>query len=111
MAKKELLIIADYSEESLVTLAELCQIYGMEMERLHDFISHDIIKPVDASKEPLVFDMMQLQRMRVALRLQHDLEVNIAGAALALELLEEIEKLRAHAELLEKHLLKEEKSE
>jgi hypothetical protein len=33
--------------------------------------------------------------VRRALRLQHDLELNLPGAALALELLDEIERLRA----------------
>jgi chaperone modulatory protein CbpM len=35
-----------------------------------------------------------LRRARLALRLQRDLEINLAGVALALELLEEIHQLR-----------------
>ncbi|MBT9477058.1 MAG: MerR family transcriptional regulator, partial [Polaromonas sp.] len=42
-----------------------------------------------------------LQRARVALRLQTDLDVNLAGAALALELLDELDELRARVQRLE----------
>jgi len=36
-----------------------------------------------------------IKRILVACKLQHDLRVNLPGAALALDLLEEIEKLRS----------------
>ncbi|WP_293469970.1 chaperone modulator CbpM [Polaromonas sp.] len=42
-----------------------------------------------------------MQRARVALRLQTDLDVNLAGAALALELLDELDELRARVQRLE----------
>jgi chaperone modulatory protein CbpM len=35
-----------------------------------------------------------LRRARLALRLERDLEINLAGVALALELMEELEYLR-----------------
>lgn len=106
MAKKELLIIADYSEESLVNLEELCEICGIHIELVHDFISHDIAKPMGKSEKEWLFDLIQLRRVQTALRLQQDLELNLAGAALVLDLLEELEKLRAHTQLLEKHFSK-----
>lgn len=42
-----------------------------------------------------------MQRALVALRLQEDLGVNLAGAALALQLLEELETLRSRLRVLE----------
>ena len=36
-----------------------------------------------------------MHRAKVALRLQHDLGINLAGAALALHLMDEMEALRA----------------
>lgn len=52
----------------------------------------------------LRFDMQDVRRIRRLLRLQHDLEVNIAGAALAIDLMEQIEELKVQVELLEKLL-------
>jgi chaperone modulatory protein CbpM len=39
--------------------------------------------------------------MRIALRLQRELEVNLAGAALALELLERIDQLNARLRVVD----------
>lgn len=106
MAKKELLIIADYSEHHFISLDEICELYGIPPELIDDFIAHDIIRPTTNSRRQWIFDETQLRRIKMALRLQHDLEINVAGVALALDLLEKLEQLRIRAELLEKHLLK-----
>jgi chaperone modulatory protein CbpM len=45
-----------------------------------------------ASPEPR-FDALALRRARLAMRLQRDLGVNLAGVALVIELLERIERL------------------
>lgn len=106
MSKKELLVIANYSEESLLTLEELCGICGIHVAVVHDFMMHDIIRPIDGAEAQLIFDLEQLHRMQQALRLQHDLEVNVAGVALVLDLLEEVKRLRHQTEWLEKHFSK-----
>lgn len=106
MTKKELLIIADYSEENVLTLRELCDICDIRMDVIQDYISYQIVEPLDQSQKQWVFNVAQLRRIQTALRLQRDLEINLAGAALVLDLLEELESLRQHANLLEKHLLK-----
>lgn len=104
MAKHELVIIADYSNESRLTLDELCRICGIRIELVHDFILHDVITPTGGHlPEEWLFDLVQLRRIKTALRLQHDLEINLQSAALVLDLLEELETLRAQAKLLEKH--------
>jgi len=47
------------------------------------------------------FDINALRRLRQAQRLQQDLEINAAGVALALELLDELIVLRTKLHLLE----------
>jgi chaperone modulatory protein CbpM len=47
------------------------------------------------------FSAASLQRARTAIRLQRDLDINLAGVALALQLLDEIDSLRARLRLLE----------
>ena len=42
--------------------------------------------------------------MHRVIRLQHDLRVNLAGAALALDLLDEIDQLRARLRALDQEL-------
>lgn len=47
------------------------------------------------------FPLAALKRLRIALRLHQELQLNAAGAALAVDLLEEIERLRNRVALLE----------
>ena len=49
---------------------------------------------VDADTPEWRFTGDALRRARLALRLERELEINLAGVALALELMEEIEQLR-----------------
>lgn len=103
MAKKEIVIIADYSQQEPLTMRELCEICGISSDFMHDLVTYEIIHPVDAAPE--TFDLAQLQRVKTVLRLQRDLEINLAGAAVVLDLLDQLEELRAQMELIHKHHL------
>ena len=79
-----------------VSLAEICQSCSLAAEQVVTMIDYGIIEPV----EPNVtitrwqFSGESLLRVKTAVRLQHDLGVNLAGAALVLELLDELKQLR-----------------
>lgn len=103
---KDVIIIADYSSDTSLSLQEVCEICSVEVVFVNDLIAYEIIQPAGSSQDEWVFDMQQLQRLRTALRLQRDLELNLAGVALVLELLDEMQDLRAHSEILHKHILK-----
>ena len=103
MKKKEIMIIV---EDSGLTLEELCDTCDISSDLIQDFIAYDIIQPAGAIPEEWIFDLMQLQRIKTAIRLQSDLEVNLAGVAVILDLMDEIEALRKRTELLEKHFMK-----
>lgn len=102
MKKHEIMIIADYSDKSPLTLAELCEICNISQDRVQEFISWEIVHPRQSRGEELIFELIDLQRIKTALRLQHDLEVNLAGVALVLDLLEELQELRERTKFLEK---------
>ena len=102
MAKKELIIVADYSQQEPLTLEDLCRICNISADFIQDLVDYDIIHGANEIEERL-FDMQELQRIQTAIRLQRDLEVNLPGVALALELLEELEELRAQMDLIRKH--------
>lgn len=104
MSNKEILIIADYTDETPLTLDELCELAGLHGAELQEFIAYDILIPTGESPNEWQFDLLQVQRLKTALRLQRDLEVNMAGIALVLDLLEEIEEQRARADMFEKLL-------
>lgn len=95
MGNKEVVIIADYSEQSSLSFQELCDACGITPDAIYELIEYEIVSPEGVSPDEWVFNMAQLQRAKTALRLQRDLEVNLAGIALILDLLEELDDLRA----------------
>ena len=85
-------------EETLVTLNELCGACTVRSEEVVLLVREGVIDPVDAPLRPeeasaWQFHITSVQRVRTVIRLQRDLGVNLAGAALALELLDRIAEL------------------
>lgn len=82
-------------EQHDLTLDELCHACSTEAEQLMALVDEGVLTPLGTQLSGWRFSGVQLRRARVAVRLQRDLGVNIAGAALALELLDELDDLRA----------------
>lgn len=81
-------------EEVSMSLAELCQACSTERDLVLQLVEHGVIEPQGGAPQAWVFTGASLQRTRVALRLLRDLELNLPGAALAVELLDEISRLQ-----------------
>jgi chaperone modulatory protein CbpM len=103
---KDMIIIADYTDSPTLTVVEICNVCNIEQGMLQELIVYDILHPQGNSPDEWIFDMSELHRLQTALRLQRDLELNYAGVALVLDLLEELQLLRSESEILNKHLLK-----
>jgi chaperone modulatory protein CbpM len=82
-------------ESAALTMDELSRACASQTELVLELVEEGILKPEGPAPEHWRFSGTQLKRARIALRLQHDLGVNLAGAALALQLLDEMEELRA----------------
>jgi len=95
------LLSGDVLEEDVeLTLADLCRACRLPAERVYEFIEEGVIEAVGREPGGWRFRGVSLQRIRIAQRLQRDLGVNLSGAALAIELLEELEQLRARLDRL-----------
>lgn len=77
-----------------LTLEEVSQSFGVSRETIVTIIDEGIIKPSGERESEWVFDNQAICIIRKFLRLQNDLGVNFAGAALAIELMDEIEQLK-----------------
>ncbi len=77
-----------------LTLAELSRSCAVHAECIIELVEEGVLIPVGRDPRSWRFTGVQLRRATVALRLQQDLGVNIAGVALALELLDELNQLR-----------------
>ena len=82
-------------EESGFTLLELCRACGAAPEEVRVWVIEGVLEPVGQGPHDWCFAGSALRRARLAMRLARDLEVNAAGVALALDLLDEIAALRA----------------
>jgi chaperone modulatory protein CbpM len=82
-------------EEDSLTLEQLCHACGVHAEWVISLVEESIIEPQGDEIQVWRFSGASLVRVRSALRLQRDLGVNLAGIALALDLMEELDNLRA----------------
>lgn len=82
-------------EYSLHQLCEICHITETEVFR---FMEYNVIE-LDNSNE-MMFRQIHLDKLLTGIRLQRDLELNHAGIALALDLLDTIDQLKREIALL-----------
>jgi chaperone modulatory protein CbpM len=79
-----------------LTIQELCRICAVQTEFVTALVQEGAITPAAGSApESWRFASLHVHHAQVASRLYRDLGVNPAGAALALQLLDELETLRA----------------
>jgi chaperone modulatory protein CbpM len=87
------------------TLTEIRQRFSIDDKIIDDMLEHGLIETqkISAATEMHV-DQQALQRIQRALHLYHDLGVNIAGAALVLDVLDELAAVRSELSILQHHL-------
>ena len=92
------LILEDQTE---LSLDDLCRACAAQAGRIVELVDEGLLTPAGTAPGEWRFTGVHLHRARVALRLESDLGVNLAGAALALELLDELDALRERVQRLE----------
>lgn len=97
-------------EEVELTLAELCQSCRVPAVRIVEMVEEGIVDPqgaeiLDHEPSRWRFAGRSVRRVHCVLRLQRDLGVNLAGAALAIDLLEELDAMRIRLQRLDIDLL------
>jgi chaperone modulatory protein CbpM len=95
--------IFDEAEE--ITVVELCRVCSVDVTVVEELVGEGILEPIGDAREGRRFPYASVRRTQTVIRLRRDLGVNLAGAALALDLMDRIENLRA--QLRRKHLDKE----
>jgi chaperone modulatory protein CbpM len=103
MSKEKLSLLSGevVDEDVEISLAELCNICRIPAERVFEFVEEGILDPLGRTPSRWRFRRVSVHRVRCVLHLESDLGINVAGAALALELLEEIETMRSRLKRLE----------
>lgn len=88
-------------EFTVVTIDDLCQTCRVDQAVIVSLVDEGVAEPNSREESPWRFSGTALPLLARAIRLQRDLELNPAGAAFALDLLDEIERLRNQIKLIE----------
>lgn len=95
-----------YQEDLELSLGDLSACCHLSVTVLTEMVQEGVLEPHGGAPEDWRFPQTALARLQRALRLQHDLGLNMPGVALALDLLEENRALRQRLERLN-YLLRE----
>lgn len=87
--------------EMELTLAELARTCATDAEWLIDLVGEGILEPTGRSIQEWRFSGICIARVQRVQRLQRDLDVNLAGTALVLDMLDELEILRRRIAVLD----------
>lgn len=78
-----------------MSIVELSHAARTPQELIMSWVTEGVLSPSGSSPEDWRFGGESLKRAKTAAHLTHDLELNVPGVALALDLLDEIAQLRA----------------
>ena len=83
-----------FDEQAVLSVDELSRLCKVDSTYIVELVEEGVLNVIHMETTEWRFSGAALRRARIALRLQRDLELNLPGVALALELLEEIQELR-----------------
>ncbi|MDH3694940.1 MAG: chaperone modulator CbpM [Gammaproteobacteria bacterium] len=86
------------------TLREFCELCGVQTEYVVEMVETGVLTPVGQGEKHWRFSGYTVSRLYRAQRLQRDLEINLPGVALSLELLDDLEEVRAEVRVLRQRL-------
>jgi len=83
-----------FDDNAEITVVELCELCSVDQQTIDALIEEGILEPRYREGSPRL-PYRSVRVTNTVIRLQRDLGVNLAGAALAVDLLEHIDALRA----------------
>jgi chaperone modulatory protein CbpM len=85
-------------------MKQFCQASNIPAAYVIEIVEHGILEPQGRKPDEWLFDDHALIIARRAARLQHELELEWEGVALALDLLDELDHVRAENRMLKQRL-------
>lgn len=84
-----------------LTLAQFCRVCSVHADYVIELVEEGVIQPFGEEVTQWYFPGFCIQRTRKARRLQADLGINLAGVAVILQLLDEVDYLSRRLKELE----------
>ena len=83
-----------FEEYAILSVDELSRLCAVDRTYIVELVEEGVLSVIEVDAVEWRFEGAALRRARTALRLQRDLEINMPGVALALQLIEQIDRLR-----------------
>lgn len=81
-------------ECAVLSVSDLTRMFAVDERRIVEWVEEGVLTTIEIDTTEWRFSGAALRRVRIALRLERDLGINLPGVALVLDLLEELEQLR-----------------
>jgi len=88
-----------FEENAVLSVDELSRLCAVDRAYIVELVEEGVLSVAAVEAEQWRFAGTALRRARTALRLQRDLEINLPGVALVLQLMEELAALRRELQL------------
>jgi len=92
------------SNTLVIDMKEFCQVVDVPVAYVIEIVEHGIVEPHGHKPDDWLFDTYSLSIAKRAAKLHHDLAMEWDGVALALNLLDELEQVRAENRMLKQRL-------
>lgn len=86
------------------SFTQVCHTYHMSEAELIELLEHGLLHEITAPVKQLNFNLGMVKRIHSARRLQEDLDINLPGVVLALELRDEVDRLHKELDILRRHI-------
>ncbi|MCB1669326.1 MAG: chaperone modulator CbpM [Porticoccaceae bacterium] len=96
------IMIPDNADD--LTLKEVCERCVVSAQKVITLVEYGVVEPEGGQFSEWRFSSASYLRLKKALRIQRDLEVNEPGVALAIDLLDRLEQAKQEIEHLEKRV-------
>lgn len=88
------------TQHFLLPVEDLARAAGLHVGLVKKLVEYGVIEPVADIASPSLFPASAIDRLRCVMRLRRDLGVNLAGAAVIVEMGERLRSLRAELDRL-----------
>lgn len=92
------------SESDVFSLEQVCEICNIDQQEVVRMVELGVLQPDGDQPTSWSFAFYAITRLKRGCRLQRDLELNLEGVALSLDLLDEIDRLRSELDFLRARL-------
>ncbi len=99
MVRQEIVNGVLLDEHMFLSLNEFCRVCTHQSEWIIEMVEYGILEPQGSTPDDWRFPAASLDRARRAMRLHQDLQINMAGIALALQLMDELNNLRTQVNI------------